>query len=629
MERIDSFAITGVTVEGFKCFAEKRHFSLGGMTTVTGHNGQGKSSIAEAIAYAITGSHLYGGEQSLDRLYALGGGGKPAPGKNATVELTIVTGDGVTHTLTRNRKNDSTTVTYDGVTVKQSDLSAMFGEKDVFLSIFNPLYFIETLGDKGRNLLERYLPAIPHEDVLGRIGESSRTLLEGQKMKSPEALLDTVREDARELEKTAIYIEGQRDLLESQAREKREAEKAKRGEIDVLNTSIAELEKRRSEGLDFEAMQQRLDGLYARYDELSRAAAPHPDTTEVDARIQEAMDALSKKRAEEYASPYTAQIAETGATIKQLRERYDKETAIMDAIAPGIQCPTCKHEITKGNVDSVKTTFKESIAQIKAEGSAFVKKLNELVELDNTSKDVFDEFRDTDIEKMESALETLNLKRLETITEAGDNAPDKGAELDALKGEIQALEVDIRFGNLDPPDGWVLESYKEERVKLANELEAMGESAEPSATVSAANDIESIKRSIKEKRELEEAIKSYISERARLMLEGFGSLNRVEIILFDAVKKTGVAKDVFKFSYDGKPYRYLSLSEKVKAGIEVSELIKRLTGRNYPVFIDNGESVPVIDNVQPTGQVIVAQVVKGAALKVEALGTPPEAKKAA
>ena len=113
------------------------------------------------------------------------------------------------------------------------------------------------------------------------------------------------------------------------------------------------------------------------------------------------------------------------------------------------------------------------------------------------------------------------------------------------------------------------------------------------------------------------------------MAEGFGSLNKVDIVLFEAVKKTGVAKDVFKFSYDGRPYKYLSLSEKIKAGLEVSELLKRLTGRNYPVFIDNSESVPVIDNVRPTGQVIVAQVVKGAALNVEVLGAAVEVKKAA
>ncbi|MDR1131916.1 MAG: hypothetical protein LBL15_05815, partial [Oscillospiraceae bacterium] len=68
--------------------------------------------------------------------------------------------------------------------------------------------------------------------------------------------------------------------------------------------------------------------------------------------------------------------------------------------------------------------------------------------------------------------------------------------------------------------------------------------------------------------------------------------------------------------------------EKIRAGLEISELMKRLAGRSYPVFIDNGESVPVIDNVRPTGQVLVSQVVRGAPLSVEILDGAKETKAA-
>ena len=65
------------------------------------------------------------------------------------------------------------------------------------------------------------------------------------------------------------------------------------------------------------------------------------------------------------------------------------------------------------------------------------------------------------------------------------------------------------------------------------------------------------------------------------------------------------------------------LSEKIKAGLEVSELLKKIAGINYPVFIDNGESVPVIDNVRPSGQTFISQVVKNEQLRVEILGAAP------
>ena len=73
----------------------------------------------------------------------------------------------------------------------------------------------------------------------------------------------------------------------------------------------------------------------------------------------------------------------------------------------------------------------------------------------------------------------------------------------------------------------------------------------------------------------------------------------------------------FKGGYGGRRYDRLSLSEKIRAGMEVSELMKRLTGRNYPVFVDNMESVDDLANVRPTGQIIMAKCVSGAALQVK------------
>ena len=44
--------------------------------------------------------------------------------------------------------------------------------------------------------------------------------------------------------------------------------------------------------------------------------------------------------------------------------------------------------------------------------------------------------------------------------------------------------------------------------------------------------------------------------------------------------------------------------------------MKRLTGRNYPQFVDNMESVEDLSNVRPTGQVIMAKCVHKADLCV-------------
>ena len=112
----------------------------------------------------------------------------------------------------------------------------------------------------------------------------------------------------------------------------------------------------------------------------------------------------------------------------------------------------------------------------------------------------------------------------------------------------------------------------------------------------------------------------YARVRAELTFETL-KMNRVAISLYDVMKTTGEQKAAFKFTYNGRRYDRLSLSEKIRAGMEVSELVKRLTGRNYPVFVDNMESVDDLANVHPTGQVIMAKCVHGAGLSVRPIGS--------
>ena len=153
---------------------------------------------------------------------------------------------------------------------------------------------------------------------------------------------------------------------------------------------------------------------------------------------------------------------------------------------------------------------------------------------------------------------------------------------------------------------------------LETEIEVLTEQIEKASELRQEEGAEDIQTAISEKKELLTALSLYISERVRQRFSGL-ELNRVSISLYEAAKTTDEVKDVFKLNYEDRPYICLSLSEKIKTGLEVSELLKKLTGINYPVFIDNGESVPVIDNVKPSGQVFAAQVVNNEQLRVVTL----------
>ena len=68
VKKIGSYQITGMTISGFKCYEEPTHLTFGNPTVITGGNGRGKSSIADAIAFAVTGLPFFG-ERGIDRLH--------------------------------------------------------------------------------------------------------------------------------------------------------------------------------------------------------------------------------------------------------------------------------------------------------------------------------------------------------------------------------------------------------------------------------------------------------------------------------------------------------------------------------------------------------------------------------
>ena len=196
MEKINAFKITKLAVSGFKCYADDRVFDFGDITFITGDNHVGKTSIADAIAFAFCGK-LFSGAAAIDRLYSDGGNSL-----RVTVMLTDEAGEN--RVLVRERTKDKTSITFDGRPARQKDLDVIFGESDVFMSILNPVYFIEYLGNDGQALLQKYLPLVSHEEVLAQLTERQRGILEKQSLLCPETYIANRREELREYREGAL-----------------------------------------------------------------------------------------------------------------------------------------------------------------------------------------------------------------------------------------------------------------------------------------------------------------------------------------------------------------------------------------------------------------------------------------
>lgn len=612
---IKQFEISSLKVSGFKCFAEERSFSFGPMNAIFGHNAQGKSTIADAISYAITGVSFFGSNR-MDRLRA--------PGKNISVELQIVDGEGQPHCLIRNRVGDNTDVFWDGQPIAAKDLNTVFAERDLFLAVFNPLYLIEVLGNKGRDLFERYMPEVPHEKVMEQLSEHNQSILAQNPFLSPEALVKQTRESIRELESTLTYCQGQQDLLRSQREQSGVLLADRQKELQDCRVRIQELESIRTTGFDGSDLKERLADLYSLHEEYVREQASLPQTDDLDAKFRDLTQKRAKREADVYHSQYAQALADTQKQINELGMELARHRHILAGLQPGIRCPMCYQTVTQETLPALKDEFEATIRRICAQGKELSGQLDELHGLDEKAREVFEAFRAQDIAMCNLELADIELRRQQAVDAVRAENERRQQKISEIREEIQNIELDLETGRLSSEEMVELECFKERAKALEAEIEVLTEQQGSSmgADVAPGISAEEINAEIVKKNELLTALSSYIAERGRQRFDHL-DLNRVSISLYEVSKTTGEVRDVFKFNYEDRPYVILSLSEKIKAGLEVSELLKKIAGINYPVFIDNGESVPVIDNVRPSGQTFISQVVKNEQLRVEILGAAP------
>lgn len=502
------------------------------------------------------------------------------------------------------------TIHYDRYEIRQMDLTDMFGERDVFLSIFNPLYFIEELGDEGKNLLEMYLPMIPHETVMGRLSDGVQAALEGVEIPSPDAVLKKRREEIRKLEEHMIYLQGQKDQAVTQAEAQRQSAAALTERYSQLDSELKALEGKRFAGLDRARMESDLVALSARYNEAAQGSS----TAQIDADILALSQKQAQRRAQQYQPKFTQEIAQANARVQELGKQYQRENQILKAFVPGISCPTCRRPVTEENLPEVQVAIQTAINHIVANGRSQRIQVAQLQEQESKDQAVFDQFQAEDIIKMQDEIDALT-KRRDKLTADG--------QTDNLREQIQRLSAGLEYGNLSQQEYDRLLACKDELQRCAAELAAARKAVEREQP-DFDSQITQAQQKVKALKVLISNVVIYARKRAELTFEAL-KMNRVAISLYDVMKTSGEQKAAFKFTYNGRRYDRLSLSEKIRAGMEVSELVKRLTGRNYPVFVDNMESVDDLANVRPTGQVIMAKCVHGAPLEVRPLRPIPTA----
>lgn len=234
-----------------------------------------------------------------------------------------------------------------------------------------------------------------------------------------------------------------------------------------------------------------------------------------------------------------------------------------------------------------------------------------IITRDNNLKNEFEEFKAESIRQENDKLAGLN-QRLQEINVALEiDKESLGEQLSSIEAQIKEQERRVAYGNWTEEQVAHFKELEENKKSLEAQINTLSNIKDQDYTtiiLETEDEITGLKRLINESIQ-------YMAKRIELMLNGL-KMSSTEIVLTEIIKTTGEIKDCFRFSYEGRDYKYLSLSEKVRAGLDAAVLIQKLSGRNYPVFIDNGESICTFGKVKPEGQVIIARVVNNQELQV-------------
>lgn len=510
--------IVYLEISGFKLHKAKRSFDFGQINHISGGNGKGKTTIAEAITWCFYGCDLAGNTKGIfERLK------NPSAKETKVIVGVELTKDGVSarFNFCRTRKGKTTELFINGREAKQVHFDGLIGRMELFLSVFVPGYFGNMAAlepTKARTLLVSMMPELQHDTVIAKLNEEDQVRIEKLDMINPEATLRNLRSEIKDLDTALENTQGKIEYLRVNS---------------MLDIPMKV----------FEEDDRKLEALKTELAELMEGGSQP---------FQHNLQPLQEKKA-------------------QLRARYDERKAeflrIKSLPLPqvGDQCPECGHAYSAD----------EAVAELD-------KRREKLVSIQQECEALKDEGHALNEEIMR-----LNSENTNFIAEF---YKEKGKKMQALQADIERLQS--------------LQSERKTKLKMAEDLslqykiydETVAERDEKLADM--------------------QAVRNFMLMYAEMQVEFVNSyLNKAEIRLFKYAQSTGEMTLDFTILYNDTEYKSLSTSEKIRCSIELSELLNRVRGIAYPVYIDNAESVEEFD--APKSQYFVATVVKRTALKTD------------
>lgn len=616
-----------VTIEGFKCYKEKKVESFDSSTIFVGGNGKGKSSIADAIAWVVTGK-LYSGNKQVDNNFL------NKKSSKAVVELLFEDENGEERTIKRSFTEASgVSIWLDGKKISQKALSLEI-DTDTFLLAFNPLTFLGKKPTEARNLIINLVDvkAVDDKTILSNLYKDTQDNLNGIDLANTDSELKMVRKSISDKEKENIVIEGyiSKNKLELSSLvipEKKtvlnetilkEEEKLKNlidnkpdmseymdlvGKRSAISNKIAEIKSSKFDNTKILTLQNEKALILRDIKETESLMFTH-----------KSMIALETELASQEKEVYklNAENSNLRVKIRNIRSKYSFKV--------GDTCPACRQNINENALTNINSfvenqtkeyidrgiSNKNDIETIEAKVKGLLAEIQKVKTDEDKRRVEFEDNKFKKISNLKAKVVSIDNQIVELINEQNKFMTNINNEVNKLMEEFNKIDLDNSKKVID-----------EYAVTLEEQRKVVENLKKENATIIEFNN--NIERIVLRKEQLEKEIEGYkvkaksISDEITsltLIKNSITEFNQMKIRLiedniktyFDKVslkveevnQNTGEITSCFKVLYNNKPIETCSLSEQVKAGIEITEMVQNNLGIDYPVFLDNNESVTEI-----------------------------------
>ena len=567
---------------GFRKFEKEFETELFDTTVITGKNKSGKSNILYAIVNTLLGTNLSGDEKSSlinknsDSSYG---------------ELHFTDNRGENHVLIRGKNKYSSKgnfISIDGKPTSQNELTSFYKDKRLFLSVINPMYFLNKKPAEQKELVDKYLSDVKPKVIFDMQEKQMQDRLLEKYYKNKDKrfneLTDTEKEEFINDKMFSISMDIAYNKLDKDERDLLEGVPVNiPAYISELNNSIKKAESKISS----------YDGKIEYAEEIANQELPEVKTFEKDEELSIARQELAflnndtnltdknkqKKVVEELEKNLLSKETECSEIENSMKAGKKKYLSIKNGEIT--KCPTCNQEIHNESKD-------RTIENMRNELFALYDKKNML---DTEIKDI----------KLKLTMERCKFhsisgnpdvekeKRIKTVQENITKLEYEKAEIDrfnnsiSIKGnDIESALQDIKYFNLEKNTQLKLIDNLNQTKKIAQKLYIL-----------------------------------YIEEKMKLARE---YLKDVDIKFYSVLKTTGEIKEDFIITYKDKTLSDLSRSETIATALEFANMFNKISRLNGPIFIDDYESCVDYDFIKEYSentQLIIAKVEKGQDLQIQ------------